>query len=316
MTIWDNLTRTQRAFEKDTEPARKFQEALDRAHKMYLQSKLDFSKKFLESLHTQGSPYQQLQKQIYRIDFKIPYDATNILAEELNKLTRLSYNPLQEIAESLNKTQTILSFDHLLKENLFFEIEHIAESLNFKQLTIDEYGTITLGQDTAVAEEVADTIKKFTDILESHKPTEATSNLLNFISDLKEPLRAVVIYIFKCILLPFIIIVLATIYVPEIESYIKPYQDNNFTKRQIQKKAQVEFGNEILDGLAFVTADKLNVREHPTRKSKRITQIYKGQVVTVIEKQRKWTLVSIENKGTGEFITGWVFSRYIYKLHN
>jgi len=315
MTTWDNLTRTLRAFDKATESSRKIQEALHRTRDMHFQNKLDFTNKLLESLHNKGSLDQQLQEQIDRIGSTIPYDATTKIARELNKLTQLSYNPLQEITESLNKTQTILNFDHLLKENLISEIELVAESINFKQLKIDEYGSITLGQETAVAEEVAETIKNFTKILENHKPTEATSKLLNFIDGLKKPLKALVLYIIFTIFMPFIVSVMSNIYAPDIESFIKTVFNQNVTIKQIQKKAQNNFGNQILDGMAFVSTDSLNVREHPRCKSKIITIIHKGKVVRIIEKHRKWTQVSFEDEQAGELITGWVFSRYIYKLY-
>ena len=315
MTTWDNLTRILRAFDKATESSRKIQEALHRARDMHFQNKLDFTNKLLESLHNKGSLHQQLQEQIDRIGSTIPYDATTKIARELNKLTQLSYNPLQEITESLNKTQTILNFDHLLKENLISEIELVAESINFKQLKIDEYGSITLGQETAVAEEVAETIKNFTKILENHKPTEATSKLLNFIDGLKKPLKALVLYLIFIIFMPFIVSVMSNIYAPDIESFIKTVFNQNVTIKQIQRKAQNNFGNEILDGMAFVSTDSLNVREHPRRKSKIITIIHKGKVVRIIEKHRKWTQVSFEDEQAGELITGWVFSRYIYKLY-
>ena len=59
---------------------------------------------------------------------------------------------------------------------------------------------------------------------------------------------------------------------------------------------------------------ELDVRAQPRRDSSRVGVLRIGDVVTVVEKRRRWTLVVCSSTETGDWMRGWVFSRYLHMI--
>lgn len=70
---------------------------------------------------------------------------------------------------------------------------------------------------------------------------------------------------------------------------------------------------EILKTYAHVSTDHLVIRQSNKVKSRALYTLGFGQVIRIIHKERKWTLVEYETEEN--VIRGWVFTRYISKFN-
>jgi hypothetical protein len=91
--------------------------------------------------------------------------------------------------------------------------------------------------------------------------------------------------------------------------------------KEIEQRAHAQHAGgvpcEILQTYRVVTATSLNVREEPSRRSQRIGELRLGAVVRVLHpaKGRDWTLVEWIAQDGEVYLQGWVFSRYLKRLH-
>lgn len=81
--------------------------------------------------------------------------------------------------------------------------------------------------------------------------------------------------------------------------------------RKDAKVATASIDHEALKQFKFVTMPALKVRAGGRMKSHIVAEAKLGQVVTVVRKDRNWTLVEYIDRHTEDFISGWVLTRYI-----
>ena len=87
------------------------------------------------------------------------------------------------------------------------------------------------------------------------------------------------------------------------------------TERRAAKVLKAGLPRQALEGFRVVTANTLNVRTRPARKSSPIGVLHLGDVVQVVRSSRRsWTLVEWTPPDGEARIRGWVFSRYLKKL--
>lgn len=82
--------------------------------------------------------------------------------------------------------------------------------------------------------------------------------------------------------------------------------------KQSVKQSQVPY--KILNNRRFVIKDQLYVRQTNKVNSRLIGELKFGEVVTVIEKKRNWTLVEYIDEEQGIFIKGWTHTRYLERF--
>jgi uncharacterized protein YgiM (DUF1202 family) len=90
----------------------------------------------------------------------------------------------------------------------------------------------------------------------------------------------------------------------------------NNEKRMVVKevsKTITSTFNEKSDIKSFriVSTTSLNVRKSSSNKSDIVGVLFLGDVVEVIEKGRKWSLISWQDSESDALVRGWVFSRYL-----
>lgn len=87
------------------------------------------------------------------------------------------------------------------------------------------------------------------------------------------------------------------------------------TERRAAQALEAGIPRQALKGFRVVTANTLNVRARPARKSSPIGVLHVGHVVHVVRSsKRSWTLVEWTPPDGEARIRGWVFSRYLKKL--
>jgi len=111
------------------------------------------------------------------------------------------------------------------------------------------------------------------------------------------------------ITLPITQNVAANLLTPHVEQLI---QDSDKPEQQKLKEIQrlpLKLDSIETNGLRFITAEHLRLRQGPSTKSQVVDDLRQGQIVTVVSKERNWIEVRYEYED-GEVVTGWVFTRY------
>jgi uncharacterized protein YgiM (DUF1202 family) len=66
----------------------------------------------------------------------------------------------------------------------------------------------------------------------------------------------------------------------------------------------------------FVFVQNLHVRSRPFKNSHLMGELHFGQIVTLVEKNRHWSLVRWRDDENAVSLQGWVFSRYLGKFES
>jgi len=235
---------------------------------------------------------------------------------------------LQNVLENLNTDKYWNdTFDWL--NNLYHSIQdlskiddlketatNILENYSSTDLKIGNDGTISvLGEMVSIDEinnEVQSFLKANIYLPSQNKIRDFLNNLIAKIRQLKKPIQFVLIHI----ILQLFLNVMSVYVYHLVETKLNPPK---FSKREIIKKirgvTQQKFDLEQLKNHRIVSANILNVRDKPDHQSRKIDKLSLGQVVKVIEKKRNWTLIEYHYENSDDIFNGWVFTRYLEKIH-
>lgn len=254
--------------------------------------------------------------------------AINIFANRLDNLANINYEKFIEINAHSAKLLEEFNFGTLL-----VDIAKVQEDIRYNEFEVAD-DKLKYDGNTYSYEEIQDIIRSELEEI----GFDETNN--NFIYDInikiiqgeKSPfiklifIGVIVDLIVKIIskhLIP-LLICLPSIILPQVQEKIDTIVDKAATKDQKHtvrtlKKNSDSTDNELhlLKDYRYVTADLLNVREKPSKSSKKMGQLRLGQAVRLIKKTKDWTLVEYVRKDTdGEIVLqGWVFQRYIDKFN-
>jgi len=123
-------------------------------------------------------------------------------------------------------------------------------------------------------------------------------------------------HIFDTYVFPFLLACLVMYFQDEISNIMKSLSPSSGkeVKNEI-KKIPTSIDFEFLSDIRIVTGKNVRIRADPALKKENIMAKLKiGTVVTILEKQRTWSLVEATLTPSSETITGWVSNRYLLKL--
>jgi len=92
-------------------------------------------------------------------------------------------------------------------------------------------------------------------------------------------------------------------------------QNRNSMVRKITKSiSSLNIEKDLLKDYRIVNTYVLEIRAKNKIKSKCLGKLYLGQVVRVVKKNKKWTLIELKDEASEVTIRGWVFTRYLNKI--
>jgi hypothetical protein len=139
------------------------------------------------------------------------------------------------------------------------------------------------------------------------------TRLEEFITKLPKPVKLLVLFI----ILPFIRDIAFDIVKPKVQGIIfgsKDYKSSKEIKKAVSKSLGSQCPREFLRDMRFVTTESLVVREYPKKRSKKYGNIKFGDVVSVLQIKKNWTLIEFSPADSQGKISGWVYSRYLGKF--
>ena len=152
---------------------------------------------------------------------------------------------------------------------------------------------------------------------------KALTSMDNF--DLKNPAQFAIIYTFMPEIIKYIRKRIYGLVKKQKESII--YSDEilndrkatlNFIKKRINSSIKSEYDNKIINRIFYsnfglVNHKSLDVRSCNNLKAPVIYKLSLGEIVTILDKNRKWTSIEFIGKGNCNYL-GWVLTRYIDKF--
>ena len=273
------------------DPMREFRESLK---VMQLQ---DPMREFRESLKV-----MQLQDPMRRIRESLEIYNTNTLISDWGQTVSLSHS-----LASLTEVVGVLSDER-------WEIS--SEDLDSLQL-VEEDGIIFEGQ--VISNEY---LSRLANELVGNEASGATDGIgakldriITGIDRLSDPTHKKLL---QWIVYPFIVGLAISLVNPVADHYIKKHL-TSIEKKAVVKDVSHCFASFTADAQSvarfkIVTVEMLNVRRGKSVKSSVVGALYLGDIVEVIERGRKWTLVEWCGADAKASLRGWVFSRYIKSI--
>lgn len=155
------------------------------------------------------------------------------------------------------------------------------------------------------------------------------SDILSFNKDIKNSIKKIntsiakikssgLRYFIMGAIFAFILQFIFTVFGKEITDYSKSIfkQKSRIAIKKItvaSKQLSID-AKDVLRNYRYVSKDILIVRMNPKQKSKKIGELYFGQVVQLKKYKKDWSFVEVTDENLPEHFEGWVISRYLRKF--
>lgn len=121
----------------------------------------------------------------------------------------------------------------------------------------------------------------------------------------------------KKIVMTFLINLLVLITFDMIQPKLTHLKTHNLPLKKdqiIEITGDIEINKNSISNYRIVTADLLNVREAPSRKSGKMGLLELNTPVILHETKKDWSSVEYKDESNQVYIKGWVFTRYLKKI--
>ena len=222
-------------------------------------------------------------------------------------------DPLEEFQESLKAFQTLGVLDDLVNSISDGRWNLVLNGIS--EIEVDADGQVVVDSTLVTQEKVQELAQQvIRNSIEAgaHQFEEYIDTLINEIRSLKDP---VLQRILAWLIYPLIVGLVLSVVSPIADYYVKE-KITGGERRQVVKDVSRAITGAIndrvyLNSFRVVTATSLNVRKLGANHSDVVGKLYLGDVVEVIEKDRKWSLIIWQDSENDASVRGWVFSRYL-----
>jgi len=275
-----------------------------------MQTKDPYLKEIQESLKAMQMhvPLKEIQESLKAMQM---HDPLKGMRESLKMMQM--HDPLKGMRESL---KAVSSFGEFVKElsndNWSPEIDDgLGIEINADGLIVIDSKSVTQERVQEIAQKViSNALDDKTSVFE-----QKLDSLLQEIKNLKDPIIQRVI---AFLLFPMIVGLVLSVFSPVADYHIKERLSKNEKKlvvEEISRTLTNTFNEQsILSFFRIVSTTSLNVRKKSNSKSDVIAKLHLGDVVEIIEKDKKWFLVIWQDAESGTSVQGWVYSKYLKEI--
>lgn len=264
----------------------------------------------LSSMHTQllssvpkiSESYSNVLSTMMRVqNTLIEKGVLSSLTENLNRVTKsINYKLFIDVSEMIQNNREYLNDAF----NQSFKIEGNSLIIEKERYPIEEIKSVVeqVIEESGISKVEQDLMQRLNEINKS------------IIKSDKNNLKFFVLSLIASIIIQFVF----TVYGEEIKEYssdLFKQKSKTALKKVAEASKQLPFETQIiLKSYKIVSVQVLNLRMYAKQKSKKIGELYFGQLVFVKKVQKDWTLIQFVNDDDTEKIEGWVFSRYLKKI--
>jgi len=226
------------------------------------------------------------------------------LAETLYSIQLQSLAKLSDVSRVANKALQVA-------KDIESDTE-LEDSVTIEDIEINQDGSVSLG---AISVTSSDLSESLNNLFADTAAPEFFENFVTNIKKLSPPLQAIAYWVFDKIIIAFIIGVFVTTYSEDIQVYLNQFEFTS--KRSVTqqiKKIPTEIDITALSNQRVVTGERLRLRKKPNRQAEILCELPIGKLVYFIMKKKDWTFIEIRLDDNGQYLQGWVFSRYLTKI--
>lgn len=242
-------------------------------------------------------PQRRLQDQMDKL-----LEPQRRLQEQMNKWLE----PQRRLHEQISEWFKPIEMENYLAD--------ILNKTNYDDIKYYSNGAISVEGEVFFANEFVD---KYHYLFKSLEKLPSPAQALNFIWVFLQKTKKPIAQVLLLIILPFIITLTANLSTPYFGNTV--YELASKTKREkikaIRIEAQRDFDLDWLKDYRFISVTTLNVRRNSSIKSKIVDEIHFGQVVKLMKRGRKWSLIEYIDEDTDLKVEGRVFNRYLSKFN-
>ncbi len=283
------------------DPMKEFRESL-KAMQMH-----DPMKELRESLKAMQmhNPMKELRESLTAMQM---HDPMKELRESLTAMQMR--DPMKELREAIKAARSLGDLVNGLSNDRWASVLDGGSDI---EITSD--GLISVNSKLVTQEQVQEIAQRVI----SNALNEGTYVFDQYVDRLILEIRSLKDPIFQRVLAwliyPLIVGLVLSVANPIADYYIKEQLSSNEKRlvvKEVSKTIASTFNEKsYLRSFRIVSAKSLNIRRVNSNTSDVIGVLFLGDVVEVIEKGRKWSLISWQDSESGVFVRGWVFSRYL-----
>lgn len=223
------------------------------------------------------------------------------------------------LRSQLLSEKAMTSLYDIHSRNIFEAFDSLSNLPAFKfsleNLGINTDGSLTYGDENVPLNELSESIENFFSDIDR---IDFFDKFWERLEKLKTPIRVFIIWIVNHIIVAYIVGLSAGVTLLHRDQIQDALDKFSFrSHREVTtyiKKIAPEINLKHLESHRVVTAERLHLREKPSRKSRIIYELNRGKLVRVLRKNRNWTMVEVVFDNEDESLEGWVFTRYITKV--
>jgi len=275
----------------------------------YLQKIMEEHESYLKSIEPPDYLQEIMETQESLLRSVEPPDYLQNLLEE-HETYKQMFSTEGIVASSL---QSLLDQGALSSLEFTERINSLASDSHSPDLNINHDGSLSLEEQYRIVSDLSTEVSSFFEEISEDGTVE---NVISRLRCLKKPAQHIAIWILNNIIITFLVSVMAGFFTLNLQSYfeaslLKSRRDVTQTIKNLPSEINID----EYKGYRVVTADVLNLRQKPIMKSHIIAKLNRGKLVRVIQKNKNWTKVEVEDPDlSNEKIIGWVFTRYIVHL--
>lgn len=200
-------------------------------------------------------------------------------------------------------------------ERQYSELKNSAKEVSDLDFQFNNDGTVTAEENTYKLSEVQSLVDRFIENLDFGSRLQTIEEGINRLSrEAKKTKNPIVQQFIIGLVIWFLTTFLIGPRIIEFQNKKSASQSKRVVRALKKEFIKPEFENIDFSHIRIVATTCLNVREENNRRSTIIGKIYLGNVVTVVERRKSWTLVEWVSEDNELKIKGWVYSRYLEKL--
>ena len=189
--------------------------------------------------------------------------------------------------------------------------KEICLTLNSELLNVTDNGSVVFKDKTFSFKEIEAEVQQTFDAIGMRENLTLELKLARIFQELAKQ-HPVIAFVMCTILIPFLISIFSSSIMANQPS-VNMKQYNKIIVKNIKQNFRWVKVNTYINHFRFVSSNILQVRNGKSMKSKVVGELYLGQVVELIYKNKNWSYIQWTDEMDGTH-RGWVFTRYISKF--
>jgi hypothetical protein len=252
-----------------------------------------------------------------------------LVADFQKQLSLTAFGSIQDIMKSsrlglaadIQKRMGLLGSSYAHDLNIYPNLMSSLGRVSFDHKFIEEIQKLSVSASESFEGQSHDAIHNLAESLPEFVEIDGSQSLPDYLQNIPEKARWIFLWILNRIVLAYFVLLIADVSVGVVSDKVKPlvnqylFGNPSATNKEISNLSQ-RMPDVYFEYIRFVKVNNLHVRQTANSKGKVVDKLPRGEVVTLITKNKNlnWSQIRYQNHD-GEVMQGWVFSRYLQRFN-